>query len=494
MKKLSILCIALLSVFAISAQSNPSDTCLSAYLWMPENHAPDTVRISSAPLPVLYSGCETKNDLLFVQDTSTYILVYELVCDEQRSLVVARFQRDSLVEVVEVQTTTSFIGACIGQDGKIACMTHDTLFEFSGTSLSTVVSAHAFALPGNNNQQGKIISVGGDYMFAYTDDGTDALLYGRITGGMLEWLDSLPDVEFMPGGLALGVGSDDSRVRLACFPDVLDSIRIGSNGYAIWAMPPSGVYDNRYATLRFQNGHTKPVVMQAENVIYTISQPTFVHYDECGYLYGGTYPESNINPNNAQYYPMIGRASGFYDIVSGFSSYPEYKQEITKAFSPIELSSGRALCVLFQDTVPYTNQQQVRVMTTNESAYVVSTSSDSVVGVSRNTICTLPSFAAFTFTGEDSIPSICFTEYRLPTETPSQVGLDELHMSIRIYPNPCSDILKVEAKQSLPVEIWDIFGTCVAKGVTGENIQISALSVGTYIVSLGQYKKRIFKN
>lgn len=64
--------------------------------------------------------------------------------------------------------------------------------------------------------------------------------------------------------------------------------------------------------------------------------------------------------------------------------------------------------------------------------------------------------------------------------------------SLRIYPNPASDFISVEATEGSPVEIFSINGTKIIS-TTSHNIDVSGLSRGLYIVSVNGNNTRLIK-
>ncbi|MEY4140638.1 MAG: hypothetical protein RL110_9, partial [Bacteroidota bacterium] len=65
-------------------------------------------------------------------------------------------------------------------------------------------------------------------------------------------------------------------------------------------------------------------------------------------------------------------------------------------------------------------------------------------------------------------------------------GVDELSQGIKVYPNPASNLLNVDAKEAFEYEILDLNGRSIQKGTDGSTGQISLenISVGTYVLRL----------
>jgi PKD repeat protein len=103
----------------------------------------------------------------------------------------------------------------------------------------------------------------------------------------------------------------------------------------------------------------------------------------------------------------------------------------------------------------------------------------------------------------DPNPAIYWTtpgQYAVSLEVTGESGRDELRIEhyitvediagFTLYPNPCRDILTVEAPDMKQISIYDMVGKCVIKEEaypTHQEIDISSLMRGVYIVSV-RYK------
>ncbi len=65
------------------------------------------------------------------------------------------------------------------------------------------------------------------------------------------------------------------------------------------------------------------------------------------------------------------------------------------------------------------------------------------------------------------------------------------HQSLRIYPNPASDVLYIEAPETTQWTITNLQGTTLTTGV-GNLVNVSGLSTGTYILNVLGKQKRVF--
>ena len=89
----------------------------------------------------------------------------------------------------------------------------------------------------------------------------------------------------------------------------------------------------------------------------------------------------------------------------------------------------------------------------------------------------------WTFIGE-------LTEY----ENCTLSNIDFQSSLIKIYPNPTSDILNIEGLEVEKVDIYDAKGSLVQKTLNNNQVDISNLSSGNYILIINdQHKENIIK-
>ncbi len=64
---------------------------------------------------------------------------------------------------------------------------------------------------------------------------------------------------------------------------------------------------------------------------------------------------------------------------------------------------------------------------------------------------------------------------------------------IKIFPNPVADVLRVEGIDEDKYEVYDLLGRLVLKGTIEDEINVSGLLAGTYILRIGNESKRFVK-
>ncbi|UZT97982.1 T9SS type A sorting domain-containing protein [Chryseobacterium fluminis] len=90
------------------------------------------------------------------------------------------------------------------------------------------------------------------------------------------------------------------------------------------------------------------------------------------------------------------------------------------------------------------------------------------------------------------IRKITFTSLNLATQ---EIGQNK--SKLRLYPNPCTDFIKISSdkKERMNVKIYSSSGILVLKGIfqPDEEINISSLSAGFYLLQAGQTTLKMIK-